>query len=97
MNVEAEVSKFKNIKNRDELGMQIREYKNLAMQHSGDIFLAGQYDMVAHKLQEIYDKMPAPKLRAAAASKPGAKGVTANINKDEKAKINAAWKKRTGK
>ena len=97
MNVEAEVSKFKNIKNRDELGMEIREYKKLALQHSGDIYLAGQYDMVAHKLQEIYDKMPAPKMKKVSAGRPGAPGLTANINKEEKAKINAAWKKRTGK
>jgi len=98
LNVEAEVSKYKNCKDRDEVAAGIREYKNLAMQHASDLYLTGQYNAVAHKLQEIFDKLPAPKLKNVAfgshASDPTK---TANISKEEKAKINAAWKKKTSK
>ena len=99
MNVEAEVSKYKNCKDRDELVRQIKGYKNLAMQSANDIFLAGQYNMVAHKLQEMCDKLPAPRLKNPAAnSSSGAPVKTAKITKEEKKKIDVAWsKKASGK
>jgi len=96
INVEAEVSKFKNCKDRDEVGKQIREYKNLAMQHASDMVLAGRYNMVALKLQEIFDKFPAPKLKNVTSSTPNVKTKTASISKEEKVKINAAWNKKAG-
>ena len=96
INVEAEVSKFKNCKDRDEVARQIREYKNLALQHANDMVLAGRYNMVAHKLQEICDKLPAPKLKSIPTGAQNAQTKTASISKEEKAKINAAWNKKAG-
>ncbi|MCL2210612.1 MAG: hypothetical protein FWB95_01675 [Treponema sp.] len=96
INVETEVNKFKNCKDRDEIVRQIREYKNLALQSSSDIFLAGQYDMVAHRLQEICDKLPAPRLKKIPTGAPAAKTKTANITKAEKVKIENAWSQKAG-
>ena len=94
INVEAEVSKHKNTKDRDMLGSTIRDYKNLALSSAGDIVLAGQYNLVALKLQEIYDKMPAPRMKSMPARTPGAQTKTATTSREEKSKINAAWNKR---
>jgi hypothetical protein len=97
INVEVEVSKHKNCKDRDELGMLIREYKNLALQSARDMALAGKYNSVALKLQEIYDKLPAPHLKNPGNSNLlGVPTKTANISSEENAKINAAWQKKTG-
>jgi len=94
INVETEVGKFKNCKDRDEVQRGVREYKSLALQCSSDIFLAGQYDMVAHRLQEIVDKLPAPRLKKIPTGASGAPTKTANITKDEKIKINKDWNKK---
>jgi len=96
MNVQAEVDKHKNVNDRDELGRIIKDYKGLALQHANDIVLAGQYNMVALKLQERYDKMPAPRLKSIPTGSSPAQTKTAKISKDEKAKINAAWSRKTG-
>jgi len=97
INVDAEVSKYRNCKDRDELGRHIKEYKDLALQHASDIMLAGQYSRVASKLQEICDKLPAPNLKGRAFS--GSSNTptkTAKISKEEKAKIDAAWRRKAG-
>jgi len=96
LNVDAEVSKYKNCKDRDEVGRAIKEYKSLALQHANDMILAGKYNSVAHNLQEIHDKLPAPRLKQIPGGREGAQTKTAKISKDEKAKINATWNKRTG-
>ena len=94
INVEAEVNKHKSCRDRDELGRLIKEYKDLAFQCATDIVMAGQYNMVAHKLQEICDKLPAPRFKKPAGGAPGAPVKTAKISKEEKAKISVAWNKR---
>ena len=94
INVEAEVSKHKSCKDRDELGRRIKDYKNLALQHANDIVLAGQYNMVVLKLQEICDKLPAPRLKNIPGSTSGTQVKTAKITKEENARIDAAWNKR---
>ena len=97
INVEAEVNKHKNCKDRDELVWQIKEYKNLALQNASDIVMAGQYNMVALKLQEICDKLPAPRLKRIPGNTPGAPVKTATITNEENAKISVAWRKRATK
>ncbi|MDR0497798.1 MAG: hypothetical protein LBH42_09305 [Treponema sp.] len=97
INVEAELSKYKNCKDRDELSRQISNYKNLARQHAKDIVAAGQYNRVALKLREMCDKLPAPRLKNVAAGSHGTPVKTAAINSDEQAKISAAWKQKTKK
>jgi hypothetical protein len=97
INVEAEVSKYKSCKDRDELSRLISDYKNQALQCSNDIIKAGQYNMVAHKLQEICDKLPAPHFKNIVSSAQGAPVKTAKISNEEKAKINVAWSKKAGK
>ena len=97
INVEAEVNRHKNCKDRDELGREIKGYKTLALQSAHDIVTAGQYNMVALKLQEFYDKLPAPNIKKVASIAPGAPTKTAKITKEEKAKISDAWKKKTGR
>ena len=97
INVEAEVNKHKNCKDRGELGLIIKEYKNLALQNSNNIVIAGQFNMVAHKLQEICDKIPAPTLKKIPGITPNTPTKTAKITKEEKAKISAAWSKRASK
>ena len=94
INVEAEISKYKNCKDRDELGIRIKEYKNLALQYANDIATAGRYNKVALMLQEICDKLPAPKLKHLTGNAKNIPVKTATITKDEKTKINAAWEKR---
>ncbi|MDR0442475.1 MAG: hypothetical protein LBH44_03615 [Treponema sp.] len=93
VNVEAEVNKHKNCKDRGELGRLIKEYKALALQHAKDIIAVGQYNMVAHKLQEICDKLPAPHIKNIGGTH-GAPVKTATISKGEQAQINADWKQK---
>ena len=97
MNVEAEVNKHKNCRDREVLEKQIQEYKFQAREHAQDMYMAGQYNMVAHKLQEICDKLPAPRLKNVGGGAYNAPSKTATIGKDERDKIDAAWKKRAGK
>jgi len=96
LNVEAEVSKHRNCKDRGELGRLITEYKNLALQHATDIVMAGNYSMVALKLQEICDKLPPPNLKNVIGNTQNVQTKTAKISSEEKAKISADWKKRAG-
>ena len=96
VSVETEVNKHRNCKDRDELGRLIKGYKELALKHGSNIAVAGAYSMVAHKLQLICDKLPAPRLRSVSDSSHNAPAKkTAAINDEENAKINAAWKQRT--
>ena len=95
INVEAEVSKHKNAKDRDELVWAIKEYKNLALQNAHDMVMAGRYNTVALRLQEICDKLPAPRLKNVSSKGPNIQTKTANITKEEKAKISADWRKKT--
>lgn len=97
VDVESEVNKYRNCKDRDELGRTIKDFKNLAIQHAKNIMLAGQYNLVAFKLQEIYDKLPAPHIKIITSSNQGTPVKTANITREEQAKINAAWKKKAKK
>jgi len=95
INVDAEVSKHKNVKDRDEMTRRIKEYKNLALQHANDMMAAGQYNTVAFKLQEICDKLPAPRLKQIPTSGPAAPTKTAKITKDERKRIDSDWSKKT--
>jgi hypothetical protein len=95
--VEAEVNKHRSCKDRNELERLIREYKELALQHATNLVVAGQYTTVALKLQEICDRLPAPNLRnVTAGNKQEASVKTAAITNEENARINNAWKQRTG-
>jgi len=96
VNVEAEVNKYKS-KGRDEIERAIQDFKSLAMQHAKDFTLAGQYNMVAQKLREICDKLPPPNLRPHTSSAPRVSVKTVALNKEDKAKIDAAWEKRAGR
>jgi hypothetical protein len=93
--VETEVNKHKNCRDRDELGRLIRDYKDLARQSATNMVLAGQYNSVALKLQEICDKLPAPHLKNPGSNIHSTPVKTANINNEENARINAAWRKKT--
>ena len=97
MDVEAEVNKYRNCKDRNELGRVIKEYKGLALQYATNLVVAGQYTMVAHKLQEICDKLPAPKLKNYPSNAQGGQAKTATITSEEKARINNEWKKKIKK
>ena len=94
VNVEAEVSKYKTCKDRDELERRIKEYKNLALKFASDIGMAGRYNMVALKLQEVCNKLPAPKLKMPVSSTNDIPVKTAKITSEEKSQINAAWEKK---
>jgi hypothetical protein len=96
VNVEAEVNKHKNCKERDKLEKIIQDYKGLALQHAKDFIAAGQYNMVAHKLREICDRLPAQHVKSQFAKTQNVPVKTANITKDENARINAAWKQKAG-
>jgi len=96
IDVEAEVNKHKNCRNRDELEKHIQEYKSLALQYAKDFTVAGKYNMVAHKLKEFCDKLPAPHLKNVTSRTPSAPVKTATITKEENAQINAEWKQREG-
>jgi hypothetical protein len=93
VDVEAEVNKHRNCKDRAELGRLIQDYKGLAIQYAKNFVVAGQYNMVAYKLQEICDRLPSPQLKNVV-GKPGAKVKTATITSEEQARINAAWRKK---
>ena len=97
INVEAEVGKHKNCKDRDELIRWINEYKGLALKSASDIYMAGQYNMVAMKLQEMCDKLPQPRLKNIVPGGSNMPTKTANITNEENAKISAAWNKKAGK
>jgi len=98
INVEAEVSKHKYCKDRDELGRIIKDYKNLAIQVAAkDLIAAGQYNAVVLRLQEICDKLPAPRIKIITGSEHNTPVKTATISKEEEAKINAAWRKKAKK
>ena len=98
IDVEAEVGKYKNCRDRDELGRQIKNYKSLALQYASNLVLAGQYSNVAHRLQEICDKLPAPQLiKYPAGSKRNSSVKTATITNEEQARISADWKNKTKK
>ena len=93
--VEAEVDKYKNCRDRDELIMLIKQYKDLALEHAANLVLAGQYTTVAHKLQEKCDKLPAPQLIKYPIGSAHTPVKTAAISDEEQAKIDAAWRKKT--
>jgi hypothetical protein len=96
IDVEAEVSKHRNCKDRDELGRLIKDYKNLALQNATNLAMAGQYSTVAHKLQEICDKLPAPRLiKYPAGGAHGGQVKTVTITNEEKDRISADWEKKT--
>jgi hypothetical protein len=97
IDIENEVNKHKNIKDRDELVRLINDYKNLAIQNATNLAMAGQYSAVAHKLQEICDRLPAPKLVKYPTGAQGAPSKTANITSEEQKRIDADWRKRTKK
>jgi len=93
--VEVELNKHKNCRDRDELGRLIREYKNLAIQHAKNFVMAGQYNTVALKLQEICDKLPAPHLvKNPTGGRQGAQVKTATLTSEEQARINAEWRQK---
>jgi len=94
VNVEAEVSKYKACKDRDELERRINEYKNLALKHASNMGMAGQYNMVALKLQEICNKLPPPKLKRPADHINSVPVKTATITNEENIQIKAAWEKK---
>jgi hypothetical protein len=95
IDVQKEINKYKG-KGRDELEKVIQEYKNQAIQHAVDFNLAGQYNMVAQKLREICDKLPAPNLKHVTHNRPNTPIKTANLSHEDDAKINDAWKQRVG-
>ena len=94
IDVEAEVNKHKTTRDRTELERRVLEYKNLAVQNATNLVAAGQYSMVARRLQEICDKLPAPKLVNYPTGQ-GGTAKTANITSEEQARISADWKRRT--
>jgi len=94
IDVEAEVNKYKTTRDRTELEKRIQEYKQLATENATNLVMAGQYSMVARKLQEICDKLPAPKLVNYPRGK-GGQAKTANITSEEQARIDADWRKKT--
>lgn len=96
INVEAEFNKYKNCKDRDKLEKLIYEYKSMALQSANNFTLAGQYNMIALKLQGICDKLPAPYLKNPAIKTSNAPVKTVTITSEEDAKIKAAWKQRAG-
>ena len=96
INVDAEVNKHKNCKDRGELGRLVKEYKGLALQNASNIVMAGQYNMVAFKLQEICDKLPPPNLKNIVPNAQNVPVRTAKITSEEKAKISADWNKKAG-
>ena len=96
VNADAEINKYKNCKDKDELGRRIKEYRDLTLQHASNIVIAAQYNMVALKLQKIYDQLPAPKLKKTASIPKNQPVKTATITNEENAKISAAWEQKAG-
>jgi len=97
ISVDDEVNKYKNCRDRDELTRQIKNYKNLALQSATNLVLAGQYSAVAHKLQEICDKLPAQQIIKRPVSGKQKPVKTADITNEEQARIDADWQKKTRK
>ncbi|MDR0320474.1 MAG: hypothetical protein LBI28_03145 [Treponema sp.] len=97
IDVESEINKYRNCKERGKLETLIHEYESLALQHANNLVLAGQYNKVAFKLKEICDKLPAPNLKNITSSAKSVSVKTASITNAEEARINAAWKQKTGK
>ena len=96
VNVDTEVNKYKYCKDRDELGRRIKEYMDLALQNAGNITIAAQYNMVAFKLQKIYDQLPAPHFKKTASIPQNQSVKTATITNEENTKISAAWEQKAG-
>jgi len=96
IDVEAEVNKHKTTRDRTELERRVQEYKDLAIQNATNLVAAGQYSMVARRLQDICDKLPAPKLVNYPTGQ-GGSAKTASITSEEKARISADWNKRIKK
>jgi len=96
INVEAEVNKHKACTDRGKLERLIQEYKSLALQYAKDFTAAGQYNMVAQRLQKICDRLPAPYLKNPSGNTSSAPVKTATITSEEDARIKAAWKQRAG-
>jgi hypothetical protein len=96
VNVDAEVNKHKGCRDRNELEKHIQEYKSLALQYAKNFTVAGQYNMVAQRLQAICDRLPAPNLKNLAVRASSAPVKTATITSEEDARIKAAWKERAG-
>jgi len=94
IDVEAEINKHRNCKDRDKLERLIQEYKSLALQHAKNFAVAGKYNMVAHKLRGICDRLPAPYLKNPPGSTSNAPVKTATITSEEDARISAAWKQK---
>jgi hypothetical protein len=97
ISVDDEVNKYKSCRDRDELNRQIKNYKNLALQSASNLVLAGQYSAVAHKLQEMCDKLPPPQLVKHPTGGRQKPVKTADITNEEQARIDAAWQKKTNK
>jgi len=97
IDVEAEVNKHRNCKDRSKLEGVIQEYKNLVFKYASNLTLAGRYNTVVLKLQEICDKLPNPLTRNTAARTHGVPLKTATVTSEENEKISAAWKQKTGK
>lgn len=96
INIEDELNKHKNCRDRDELGRLVKEYKNLALQHANNIVIAGQYNKVALKLQEICNKIPAPPMKKLPGNTRPAPVKTVTITDEENARISAAWNQKAG-
>ena len=96
IDVETEVNKHKNCKDRAKLESIINEYKSLVLKHANNLAVAGQYNMVVLKLQEICDRLPGPPLRKTTASTLGVPVKTAAITKEESTRIDAEWKQKAG-
>jgi hypothetical protein len=94
--IEDEVNKHRNCRERDKLEAIIKDYKNMALQHAQNMVLAGQYNTVAHKLQEICDKLPAQHLKHPVGSTHTAPVKTADITSAENARIKAEWDQKAG-
>ena len=94
VDVEAEVNKHRNCKDRNELGRLIQDYKNLAIKYAKNFVVAVQYNMVAFKLQEIYDKLLVPNHKSTTDNTLGVPVKTATITDEEQERINAAWKQK---
>jgi len=96
IDVEKEVNKHRSCTDREKLERIIQDYKNLALQYAKNIALAGQYNMVAHKLREICDRLPAPNLKNVVSHTSNIPVKTAKITSKEASQIDAAWKQKAG-
>ena len=98
IDIEAEVGKHKNCKDRGKLEKVIQDYKSLALQYASNLALAGEYNMVVIKLQEICNRLPSPNLKnVTIGNKKSASVKTATITNEENINISNEWKQRTGK